>query len=97
MAPASIFVTRTAVSVRCRCGTRVPAGETVFGLLNVPTSLETMFRPGLFCCVACIGALCLESLETLDSIDTPNSRAMVTDLHTLHQRIAEILAAIIEG
>lgn len=93
--PASLFLTRASTSVPCRCGTRVPAGDTVFGLLNVPPSLENMFRPGLFCSVTCIGVLCLESLEILDGIDTLKSQAMVTDLHELHRRVTEILAEIL--
>jgi len=92
-----IALTRTSTSAQCRCGTRVPAGETAFGLLDVPASLETLFRPGIFCSVACIGAACLESLEVLDAIDTPESRTMVTDLHELHRRISEILASLLAG
>lgn len=90
-----MFLTRATTSVRCRCGTRVPSGDTVFGLLDVPPSLESLFRPGLFCSVMCIGASCRESLEVLDAIDTPESRAMVSDLHELHRRIAEILTALL--
>lgn len=89
-----IFRTQTTIDVRCRCGVRIPAGGSVLGLTFVPSSLEHLFRGGVFCSVGCIRAFCLESLEILDSVDTPSSRAMVTDLAEVHRGVVEALAAI---
>jgi hypothetical protein len=66
----------------------------VFGVTTIPRSLGDLFRGGVFCSVGCIRAFCLESLEILEALDTPNSKSMVTDLHEVHRGIAETLAAI---
>ena len=86
-----IFKSDTTITVRCRCGTRVPRGGEVVGITSVPPSLESVFRGAIFCSPRCVRAFCLESLEILDSLDTPASRAMVTDLHELSLLIAQTL------
>jgi len=68
----------------------------VFGVTCIPPSLEDLFRGGVFCSVRCIRAFCLESLEILDALDTPNSKSMVTDLTEVHRELAETLATIRE-
>lgn len=88
------FQTRTSIAVQCRCGTRIPAGGTVFGVTFIPPSLEDLFRGGVFCSVGCIRAFCLESLEILEALDNPNSKSMVTDLHEIHRGVAETLARL---
>jgi len=90
------FQTRTSIAVQCRCGTRIPAGGTVFGVTVVPPSLEDLFRGGVFCSVECIRAFCLETLEILQALDTPNSKSMVTDLREVHRELEETLATIRE-
>jgi hypothetical protein len=92
-----IFQARTSIAVRCRCGTRIHPGGTVFGVTTIPPSLESLFQGGVFCSVRCIRAFCLESLEILDAIDAPDSKAMVTDLHEVHRAVAETLARIMNG
>jgi len=66
----------------------------VFGVTFIPPSLEDLFRGGMFCSVGCIRAFCLESLEILDAVDTPNSKSMVTDLHEVHRGLSETLDAL---
>ena len=89
-----VFEARTSIAVQCRCGTRIPVGGTLFGLNFVPPSLEDLFRGGVFCSAECIRAFCLESLEILEALDTPNSKSMVTDLHEVHRELEKTLAAI---
>ncbi|MGD0250957.1 MAG: hypothetical protein ABSB97_08770 [Thermoplasmata archaeon] len=57
--------------------------------------MEYRFRDGIFCSYRCIRAFCLESLEILDALDTPDSRIMATDLHDIHRWVAEILATVL--
>ena len=66
----------------------------MFGLAIVPPSVEDLFPRGVFCSVECIRAFCLETLEMLEALDTPNSRSMVTDLREVHRELEETLAAI---
>ena len=66
----------------------------MFGITVVPPSLENLFRGGVFCSVGCIRAFCLDSLEILEALDTPNSRSIIEDLHEIHQAVAETLAAM---
>ncbi|HTT45051.1 MAG TPA: hypothetical protein VMH38_03420 [Thermoplasmata archaeon] len=68
----------------------------MLGIKIVPPSLEDLFRGGVFCSVRCIRAFCLEILEMLEALDTPNSKAMVTDLREVHRELAETLATIRE-
>ncbi len=89
-----IFQTHTSIAVQCRCGTRIPPGGTVFGLAVVPRSLKDLFRGGIFCSVRCVRAFCLETLEILDSLDTPATRLMVTDLQDVHRAVAETLIVL---
>ena len=49
----------------------------------------------MFCSVKCIRAFCLESLETLDGLDTKQSKTVVTDIHELYQGLAESFAKIL--
>lgn len=91
-----IFKSDTAVSVRCRCGTRVPRGGEVVGITTVPASLEGVFRGAIFCSPKCVRVFCLESLEILDALDTPTSKTMVTDLHELYLAIARTLIMFLD-
>jgi hypothetical protein len=89
-----IFKSDTSIAVQCRCGARVPHGGEVVGITTVPASLQSVFHGAIFCSPECVRAFCLESLEILDSLDTPASKAMVTDLHELCLEIATALAMI---
>jgi hypothetical protein len=93
--PSPFFQTATPVLVQCRCGTRIPPGGTVFGVTVVSPYSEDLFRDQVFCSIKCIQAFCLESLEILDVLDTPASKATVTDLHELYRGVAETMATIL--
>lgn len=90
-----IIVTHASKAVRCRCGTRISAGELVFGLAHVPASLKGLFHTGVFCSVRCIHSFCLESLDSLDVIDTADSRSMAVDLREVHGRVHEMMATML--
>jgi hypothetical protein len=79
---------------QCRCGTFVPVNGIAFGIGEVPRYLEILFRRRVFCSVACIRAYCLESLEILDSLDTPGSGLLILDLPTVREGLVEIVVAI---
>jgi len=83
--------------MRCRCGTHVPAGGEVIEITGLPKSLEDVFGDIAFCSPKCVRAFCLESLETLDSIDTPHARGIVSDLHELTMEVATTLVSILGG
>jgi len=91
----SLFKSDTPISVQCRCGARVPRGGEVVGITRVPASLQRVFGGAIFCSPKCVQAFCLESLEILDSLDTPVAKAMVTDLHELYLGIARTLVLIL--
>lgn len=61
----------------------------------LPNPVESIFRGVLFCSPKCLRAFCLESLETLDAMDTPKSEEMVTDLHELTLEVAQTLVAVL--
>lgn len=90
-----IFKFDTTLSVRCRCGVQVPRGGEIVGFTTVPQSLQSLFRGAVFCSPKCVRAFCLESLEIIESVDTPDSKAMVSDLHELYRGIAETLVLMI--
>jgi hypothetical protein len=75
---------------QCRCGTRIAPGEVGFEVITLPEDLEHLFRGRTFCSLRCISAYCLESLEILDALDTPEARAMAAGLHELSHEVAEI-------
>ena len=66
----------------------------MFGITTVPSALKDLFRGGVFCSVRCIRAFCLETLEMLEALGTPNSQSMVTDLYEVHRELAQTLATI---
>lgn len=69
----------------------------MFGVTTVSPASRDLFRDRVFCSVRCIGAFCLESLEVLDQLDTPNARAVVSDLHELHHEVSETLSSVLGG
>jgi hypothetical protein len=90
-----ILRSKTSVAEKCRCGSRIPAGGEVLHVTATESS-EPLFRHQVFCSMSCIRAFCLESLETLEALDTPASNALVTDLRAFHRGIAEMLALILD-
>ncbi len=81
----------------CRCGVRIPAGGTVYRISTHSSSSHGLFDGQVYCSPRCIRLFLLESLETLDAIDTPASQSVVTDLHELYQGVAEIYAAVLDS
>jgi hypothetical protein len=79
----------------CRCGTRIGEREIMVRVQNLPDPAAQMFRDQGFCSVRCLRAYCLESLEALDAMDTPEARAIVSDIHALHQAVAVTFAEIL--
>lgn len=79
----------------CRCGTRIGLQELMVQVLNLPEPAARMFHDQGFCSVKCLRAFCLESLEMLDALDTPEARAIVSDIHALHQAVALTFAEIL--
>lgn len=59
------------------------------------STFEVLFRGQVFCSPRCIRQFCLESLETLDALDTPESASTVTDVHEMYAGVAELFAAIL--
>jgi NAD(P)-dependent dehydrogenase (short-subunit alcohol dehydrogenase family) len=94
MARISVLRLRTPVTETCRCGTRIAPGSSVLRLVTTEADVASMFRGRVFCSERCIRAFILESLETLASIDTAASNAVVTDLHELFRELAETLSAV---
>jgi len=82
-------------SATCRCGVRIPSGGTVYRISTDSSTSHALFDGQLFCSPRCIRLFLLESLETLDALDTPASRSVVTDLHELYQGVAETYAAVL--
>jgi hypothetical protein len=78
----------------CRCGTVIRPGERVFTVATLAPRAQVLFESEVFCSDECICAFCLESLETLDAIDTPASTGLVHDLRETRQGLAETFAAI---
>jgi hypothetical protein len=92
-----IFRSLTSIPVQCRCGIHITPGGVVFGVTTTSPYSGDLFRDRVFCSVECIRAFCLESLETLEALDTPTSKAVVSDLHELYRGVAETLAALPES
>jgi hypothetical protein len=80
-------------SARCTCGTQLSIGATVCEVRPIPASLEYLFRRRSFCSPRCVQAFCLESLEILDSLDTPASKITIIDLHEFTMEVATMLVA----
>ncbi|MGA8709981.1 MAG: hypothetical protein WB786_01975 [Thermoplasmata archaeon] len=92
-----ILQSSSSVSERCRCGIRIAPGGSVFRVASASLTSQSLFRDHAFCSPHCIRSFCLESLETLDALDTSTSADVVTDLHDLYQGVAETFAAILRS
>jgi hypothetical protein len=90
-----ILGSETAASAQCRCGTRIPEGGAAFRISPLPLSLEAVFDSAAFCSPTCVRAFCLEALEMLDALDTPDAKATVSDLHELTMEVATMLVSIL--
>ena len=79
----------------CGCGVRIPAGGTAYRIVTDSSYSQALFDGCTFCSPRCLRQFLLESLETLDALDTPSSRSVVTDLHELFQGVAETYARVL--
>lgn len=92
-APAILQSTATGPR-RCRCGTWVGRGDRMYQITPDSSFSGHLFDGQVFCSGRCVRAFCLESLETMDAIDTPAATMVVSDLHDAHQELVDTLAAL---
>jgi hypothetical protein len=78
---------------KCRCGTRLGPGQKRLHVESLSSASDSLFRDQTFCSPRCIRQFCLESLETLDGLDTPESSAIVADFHEFYTGLVELSAA----
>jgi len=80
----------------CRCGARMLPGATEVRVVPDSPASELLFQNQVFCSLRCLRAFCLESIETLDALDTPSSADVVTDLHELYRGVAQAFAETLD-
>jgi len=85
-----------AVAFECRCGTKVARGSESVGVAHLPRSLEGVFGDAAFCSTDCVRAFMLETLESLDALDTPAARAIVSGLREMYQTLAATLVSVMD-
>jgi hypothetical protein len=78
----------------CRCGKRIPVDWVAFRVTSLPDAQQVLFRDQVFCSRGCLRAFCWEILKTLEELDTPVSKTVVTDLREFRRELAQALAAI---
>jgi len=79
----------------CQCKSVIAAGNPLFLVEGVPSDVREIFEGRAFCSVRCIHAFCLDSLATLETLDTTGSKAIVTDLHDLYEGLAAAFSQIL--
>jgi len=92
MSASLIIQSLGSVPGRCRCGGRIVPGATEFRVMPDSPASEPLFHGQVFCSLRCLRAFCLESLETLNELDTPASEEVVVDLHELYRGVAQAFA-----
>ena len=95
MSVALVVQSPASVPEKCSCGRAIAVGEPAFRVLALSPASELLFRNQVFCSSGCLRSFCLESLETLDALDTTESAAVVKDVHDLYRGVAETFAAIL--
>jgi hypothetical protein len=93
MSAARVIESPTLTAEKCSCGTRIPPGGTVLRVEPGQSVSGTLFRGQVFCSSRCLRRFCLESMETLDALDTPSSALVVTDIHELHNVVSKLFVA----
>jgi hypothetical protein len=93
------FIVESATSTpeKCRCGVRIDPGQKLLRVGSVSQTSDILFRGQVFCSARCLRQFCLESLETLDGLDTPESSAIVSDFHDFYAGLAEIFSATLNS
>jgi hypothetical protein len=79
----------------CRCGSPLAPGTRRLRVDGVPPRVAALFDAQRFCSGRCVRAYFLETLETLDSIYSDRTAAMVSDLHILYSAVAQTFAAML--
>jgi hypothetical protein len=96
MARPTIHQSRTSVARECACGTRIPDEGIVFGILHIRGSVRGLVRGQAFCSPKCIRRFLFEAIEMVETLATPRSASVVSDLQDLHRGLAEALAWILD-
>lgn len=81
---------------RCRCGNRLAAGRTAFGVTAVPGALVPLFDREVFCSMGCVRAYFLEELAILESIATPESESQLDGLRLMYRYLVASLERLID-
>jgi len=91
-----LVLSHASVASRCRCGRTIAVGDAVYTVTTHPTLAWAMFHDQQFCSPRCVRAFCLESLESLEAIDMPATKAMVSDLREFGRMLAGVFTAIMD-
>jgi hypothetical protein len=96
MSKSPFLRSRASGPTKCWCGTRIALGAPVFRAVPAGETSEFLFRNHVFCSAKCLRSFCLVSLETLDALERPASREVVSDLHELRRELSETLTSILD-
>ena len=80
---------------RCRCGSRLEAGDVAIALVGVPELVTSLFATRIFCQYRCVRAEFLEHLETLDALVGCRAEELVTDLRATYAELAREFASLL--
>ena len=80
---------------RCRCGTRISAGDPAFELTGLSGEGATLFGNRSFCSALCVRAEILEAFETLDAMAGASPQEMVADLEETYLGLRRDLVALL--
>ena len=96
MSQARIALGYVAHSGICRCGTLIPLDWVVYRVDSLPDGPTDLFRDLVFCSERCLRAYCLETIETLEALDTPESQRLVSDLREFRIALSRSLQTILD-
>ena len=96
MTPPRIVLGYVAHPGTCRCGMAIPLDWVVYRVGGLPEAEMALFRDQVFCSARCLHAFCLETLETLEALDTPRSRELVSDLREFRLALSQDLATVLD-
>ena len=71
------------------------AGSRVREVEGLPEELRVLFRGEVFCSLACARGFFLETLCTLDGLDTPAAELVATDLRGIYCDLALAFAQVL--
>lgn len=79
----------------CRCGTHIPTGGAYLAVAAPAPVLEGVFLGVGFCSLGCVRAHMLETLATLEAIDTPGAGAIVADLREMYVEAGALFSRVL--